>query len=168
MSSIWHVAYTKPLQEKKALFNLTQQNFKAFFPQYQKRCRHARRVQMRSYPLFPRYLFVQLNQNASWHAISSTRGISYLLTDPGTSKPIPLQNTTIEDLLGKEDEEGNVPLESLALFEVGEQLRIKEGPFADQIVTYEGMDEAQRVNILLKFMEKEVKLQLPIYALDKV
>ena len=168
MTLIWHVAYTKQLQEKKALLNLTQQGFKAFFPQYQKRCRHARSVQIRSYPLFSRYLFIQLDSVASYHTISSTRGISYLLTDPSTSKPIPIQNSAIEALLSEEDEQGNVPLESLALFQAGEQLRIKEGPFADQIVTYESMDEAQRVNILLKFMEKEVKLQLPIYAVDKV
>src|SRR5262245_35635693 len=57
----WYLAHSRPNNERKAEFNLNVQGFTTFLPQIEKTIRHARRLQAVRRPLFPRYLFVQID-----------------------------------------------------------------------------------------------------------
>ena len=85
----WFVANTKSNEERKALFNIRRQGFVAYLPQYKKTRRHARKIEAVLEPLFPKYLFVQLNlDHESWSCINSTIGVKRLVqfgNKPGRS-----------------------------------------------------------------------------------
>ena len=68
----WYVVSTHVHGERKALFHLTRQGYTAYLPQYFKRRRHARRIDWAPTPLFPRYLFVELDtEHQQWRTCKS-------------------------------------------------------------------------------------------------
>jgi transcriptional antiterminator RfaH len=78
-SAKWYVAHTHAHAEAKAL-NLRRHGYAVFFPRYRKRRRHARRIEIVSAPLFPRYVFVLVDRATQrWRAIGSTFGVAHLV-----------------------------------------------------------------------------------------
>ena len=61
--SSWYVVQTQVHAERKAAAHLNRQGFATYLPAYMKRRRHARQVQNVIAPLFPRYLFVAVDQS---------------------------------------------------------------------------------------------------------
>jgi transcription antitermination factor NusG len=57
----WYVVQTQAGAEHKAVMHLARQGFKTYLPRYLKRRRHARRIDVVAVPLFPRYLFVEID-----------------------------------------------------------------------------------------------------------
>ena len=77
----WYVAHTKPGAERLAEGNLERQGFHAYLPRARLRKRGARGASTVTVPLFPRYIFIQLDlENAPWRAVNSTYGISKLVS----------------------------------------------------------------------------------------
>ena len=58
MSITWCVARTQLLKELVAKQHLTEQGYEVYLPRFKKICRHARKVEEKLVPLFPRYVFV--------------------------------------------------------------------------------------------------------------
>src|SRR3546814_830202 len=83
-SQTWHVAYTKPRQERIALENLERQDFEAYLPMFKvfkKPRRGAASPQgqgMLAYePMFPRYIFFRATRpEQSLGTLRSTRGVA--------------------------------------------------------------------------------------------
>ena len=76
----WYVVHTRPRGEETARRHLMRQGFDAFLPQYLKRRRHARRTDWVPRPLFPRYIFIEMDLHCTrWRAIRSTVGITDLV-----------------------------------------------------------------------------------------
>ena len=76
----WYVVQTQANAENKAIAHLARQGFVTYLPRYLKRRRHARRVDVVAAPLFPRYLFVEIDMAAQrWRSIYSTVGVSRLV-----------------------------------------------------------------------------------------
>lgn len=57
----WYAVYTKTGAENLAEGHLQRQGFRVYLPRYRKERRHARRITLVKAPLFPRYLFVELD-----------------------------------------------------------------------------------------------------------
>jgi transcriptional antiterminator RfaH len=57
----WYVVQTQINAEAKAARNLLRQGFAIYLPRYLKRRSHARKIEKVPAPLFPRYLFVQID-----------------------------------------------------------------------------------------------------------
>ena len=76
----WFVVQTQVNAEAKAARNLLQQGFEIYLPRYLKRRSHARKVDKVAAPLFPRYLFVQVDMATQrWRSIQSTFGVASLV-----------------------------------------------------------------------------------------
>jgi len=162
----WYVAHTQPLKEFVAQQNLLDQGYEVYLPKFRKLCRHARKIQEKVAPLFPRYLFVGMDlTTALWRNINGTRGVSYVVMG-GENTPSKVPSSIIHDLKSQEVSEGVVPLSSLITFSKGEKVRILEGAFTDQIAVFESMDDKSRVQLLLTFMGREMKMTLPTYAVE--
>ena len=72
----WFLVYARPKGEATARLNLAAQGFRAFLPQVRKTVRHARQLRTVRAPLFPRYLFVELDlARDRWLSIRSTIGV---------------------------------------------------------------------------------------------
>jgi len=159
----WYVVYTRPRQEVRALENLGNQGFKCFLPKIDvERLRHGRRVTI-SEALFPRYLFVHLEVGRSnWSAIRSTRGVARLVEFGGVTARVP---ATLMDVLAEQ------PAQQQALFDVGDQLKVINGPFigieAELLRLYETPDGEARVMVLMDILTRPQQIGLPASAVRK-
>lgn len=166
MSMTWYVVHTQPSKELLAKQNLESQGYAAYLPRFQKISRHARQFKQVLAPLFPRYLFVGFDADStSWRSITGTRGVSYLLMSQDT-KPAQVPSHVIEHLKSQEIKEGIVPIQSLHAFTQGEKVRILEGVFKDHLAICGAFDDHNRVQLLLSFIGREIKMTLPTYAVE--
>ena len=80
MTITWFVAHTQPLKEIVAQQHLLNQGYEVYMPRFKKIVRHARKIEEKLVPLFPRYIFVGMDlSSARWRSVDGTRGVSHLL-----------------------------------------------------------------------------------------
>ena len=161
----WYVAYTQPTAELRAAGHLKRQGFDVYLPLCRQIRRHARREETVLRPLFPRYVFVALDLEADrWRSINGTVGVSNLVCHG--ERPAALPDGVVEGLRISEIDEGVVPLSRLVLFDPGARLRVLDGAFTGQTGTYQGMTEAERVVLLFNLIGREVRVTVPIHAVE--
>ena len=161
----WFVAYTQLGKETVAEQHLVEQGFEAYLPRFRKIRRHARKTDKVLAPLFPRYLFVGMDEmKGQWRSVQGTRGVSYLLVNGSRPALVPFQ--ILQGLKDRQNEEGLVPVSSLALFEKGDRVRVSDGVFKEHIGIFDKMDDKQRVQLLLNCLGRDVKVSLPSHAVE--
>ncbi len=159
----WYVVNTHAKAEYKAAWHLENQGFGVYLPQYTKQRRHARRVDTVRAPLFPRYLFVELDlDEAPWRAVMSTVGVSHLIC--GGGRPLALPDGIIVGIRAREDENGLVPIAREARYRKGDTLRITDGALVDRIGLFDGQSDQDRVTMLLDLLGRQVRVQVPLEA----
>lgn len=165
----WFVAQTQPGKETLAEAHLLRQNFQIFLPLYRKTVSHARRTQDVLRPLFPGYIFVNLDPDTDrWRCINGTRGVSHLLTQEN-HKPLSVPEGIVETLQKEQEQQGAIALGSLAdVFKEGDTIRITKGAFADYVGTVEALSDKDRVQLLLNFMNRPLKINVPLTSMEKL
>ena len=157
----WYVASTHVNGEAVAAGHLQRQGFSVYLPLYKKLHSHARRKEWVSRPLFPRYLFVGINEaNQRWQAIKSTIGISQLVSFGG--EPAPVSDSIIDDLRAREDETGMVALTSASVFQKGDPVKFMNGALSNQIGLFDSIDDKMRVTVLLDLLGRKLRVCAPI------
>jgi len=157
----WYVAETHPRAEAKALWHLKRQGYTAYLPRYRKLRRHARRTDVVQAPLFPRYIFVEMDiARIAWHAVRSTIGIVRLVCHG--ERPAPVPDGVVDDIRTREDAHGFVPIEPR--FSRGQAVRIVAGALTDQIGLFECASDDRRVVLLLELLGRRVEVAVPIDA----
>jgi transcriptional antiterminator RfaH len=155
----WFVVQTQVNAESKAVQNLARQGFETYLPRFEKRRRHARKVELVAAPLFSRYLFVRIDMATQrWRAIQSTLGVSHLVTHG--SAPAPVPDRVIAALRDAEDGRGLVRLQSKPTFAPGAKVRVLGGAFMDNLGFYEGQTDKDRIAILLDLLGRQVRVVL--------
>lgn len=162
----WCVAHTQAQKEWVAQQHLLDQGYEVYMPRFKKTVRHARKVEQKLVPLFPRYIFVGMDlESARWRSINGTRGVSYLLMRDDTH-PAKVPDGLINHLRAQETEDGIFPLSSLDTFTKGETVRILDGPLTDHMAVFDFMDDKSRVHLLLSCMGREITVCLPVHAVE--
>ncbi len=111
----WYVVQTQANAENKAVAHLRRQGFATYLPRYLKRRRHARRVDTVAAPLFPRYLFVEIDMAIQrWRSIYSTVGVSRLVCNGDC--PVPVPDAVISSLRSRENASGFVQFDQRPKF----------------------------------------------------
>jgi transcriptional antiterminator RfaH len=158
-SSRWYVVQSHPHAELKAVRHLERQSFLTYLPRYLARRSHARRIEQVPVPLFPRYVFVQIDTATQrWTAIQSTFGVSRLVCNG--DEPAPVPGGVIETLKRREDENGLIKLARRPQFSPGDKVTVLHGAFQDCLGLYEGMRDGDRVAILLDLLGRKVRVTL--------
>jgi transcription antitermination factor NusG len=153
----WFVARVHPNRENSAQFNLDRLGFRSFVPRVRRTVRHARRVQDALRPLFPCYVFVVIDLSKHrWRSINGTFGVASLIM--GAEQPMPVPPGVIEALVVSCESRGVVRLDDG--LEIGQNVRILSGPFAETICRLADLDDRGRVRVLLEIMGMEVAAQL--------
>jgi transcriptional antiterminator RfaH len=159
MSARWYVVHTQPNGESRADEHLRRQGYITYLPRLLKRRRHARKTEMVSRPLFPRYMFVQLDvASQGWHAIRSTFGVAGLVG--GENGPQPVQDGIVESLLAARGEDGYFRAAASRAFRPGAAIRVVEGIFASASGFFESMSDNERVSVLLELLGRRVRVVL--------
>ena len=156
----WFVVETRSQAERQAQAHLDRQGFRTYLPRYLKRRRHARTTDHVPAPLFPRYLFVEMDPGTQrWRAINSTVGVTRLLSFG--AQPTAVPKGIIEAIRKREDPEGYVHMAGGSGFGAGQSVRILEGPLADHEGLFQCTDDNQRVIVLLDILGRAVKVRVP-------
>jgi transcriptional antiterminator RfaH len=159
--SRWYVVQTHVHSEAKAAHHLARQGFEVYLPRYRKRRRHARRIDTVAAPLFPRYVFVAIDENSQrWRAIQSTVGVSQLVCSG--EQPATMAADIVDGLRSREDDVGFVRLERRVSFAPGARVRVIDGAFEDALGLFDGMADRDRVSILLELLGRKVRIQLDV------
>jgi transcription antitermination factor NusG len=152
----WFVTRVHPNRENSAQFNLDRLGFRSFAPRVRRTVRHARKLRNVLAPLFPGYIFLILDLSRDrWRAVNSTFGVASLIM--GAEQPMPVPCGVVEALVITENS-GLVRLDND--LEIGQNVRILSGPFADALCRLVHLDDRGRVRILLELMGTEVTAQL--------
>ena len=110
---------------------------------------------------FPGHILVRLYMDDdSWYAVRNTPGVTGFVGS-GT-KPTPLSRREVERILGvrKDEEEKKAPRMQVA-WEVGETVRVVEGPFADFNGVIEDINVDQsKVRVLVDIFGRETPVEL--------
>jgi transcriptional antiterminator RfaH len=157
----WYVVQTQINAEAKAARNLVRQGFEIYLPRYLRRRSHARKIERVPSPLFPRYLFVQIDvATQRWRSIQSTFGVSHLVLqgdDPARVAP-----EVVDSLRAREDEGGYVKLDERSKFAPGDKVRVLAGVFAENLGLFDGMADRDRIAILLDLLGRKVRVSLDV------
>lgn len=161
----WYLVYSKPRQELCSLENLERQGFECFLPLIAVEKLRRKVIVVVQEPLFPRYLFIRLDasqEGRSWNPIRSTTGVSRLVSFgqvPAKADDL-LVDTIRASLAGVGVQKRH--------FEVGEVLRINDGPFAGLEAVYQMSDGEARVMVLIDILSKKVSLSIEPPSLSKL
>lgn len=163
----WYLIHTKPKEESRACENLINQGFDIFLPWLQTyRLKKGKQVKAVE-PLFPRYLFIALDQTISqWYKIRSTRGVTDFVRF--SEMPTEVPAFIVDDLKNQADNEGLIDQTDTNphLFRSGDRVRITSGSFNGWDAIVREQEGDQRVILLITMLGRQQKLKLPLSAVS--
>jgi len=154
----WYLIHSKPKDERLAKESLERQGYETYLPLILGRTKKRGKTIKSIQPMFPRYLFIHLSDKTDdWGPIRSTLGVSSLIRFGTTPAKVP--DILINSLKNSENSQGfhELPSKSLSL---GDKLLIIEGPFEGYEATLFSQKPGERVIVLLKIAESNVKVKL--------
>ncbi len=158
----WYLLYTKPRQEKLALQHLQNQAYEVYLPliQVEKICQGVRNLEQEA--LFPRYLFVQLDEagSQSWAPIRSTVGVSQLVKFGHRFAEVS------QDLVSWVQEQANV-MKLAPELKQGDLVTITEGPFRGMDAIFKTYDGEKRAILLLNLLTKMTQAKFGLSWIKK-
>ena len=157
----WHLVLTRPRQERQALLQLERQGFEVWLPMARERV-SSKPASVSPMPLFPRYLFVNVDSETDNTApIRSTIGCCGLVRFGMTLAMLPAQ--AVEAIRLRCDEQGCVRLG--CDWSPGTRLKVLEGPFAGFEAIFHARSAAERVSVLLHWLGVVRPVQMSVKSL---
>ena len=151
--SHWYAIQTKARQESMARDHLERQGFNIYLPMFRSVKRRRERWQTVVEPLFPGYLFAQLDiESQDIGPIRSTRGVVGLVRFGMQLLPVP---QLFVDALIDGQPDGDAPVDLQAVFKGGDDVTIVDGPLAGMKAIFESVSGQERVCLLLDLMGRQ-------------
>jgi len=159
----WYLLATKPREDERAQLHLENQGYRIFRPQVRKfRIKKGKQVPVEE-PLFPRYIFIHLDEVVSnWSRIRSTRGVSQLVRF--AEMPAIVPERVVKTLKSRCDEKGVIDLteETPHVYASGDEIEITDGSFRGITAIIKEQTGEDRVLLLLDLLGKTRELELPL------
>ena len=116
--------------------------------------------------MYPGYVFIEMEMNdATWHLVNSTpRVIEFL----GNNNPVVLSNAEVESIMSLMESGTEKPKPKIE-FEVGEEIRVKTGPFKDFNGRIEAVDyDKSRLQVYVSIFSRETLVDLDFNEVEKL
>jgi transcription termination/antitermination factor nusG len=116
---------------------------------------------------FPGYVLVEMEMNdETWHLVKSTPKVTGFVGG-GANKPTPISEKEVEKIL-QQMQDGVERPRPKVLFEPGEVVRIKEGPFADFNGSVEQVNyEKNRLRVSVTIFGRATPVELEFGQVEK-
>ena len=127
--------------------------------------RRGKRVQ-RKKKYFPSYVLVKMEMNKElYHMIKNIQKVTGFLGTTGL--PVPVSDKEIDKILGNIKEGSLVPEPSIS-FDIGEQVKVCEGPFASFTGLVEEIDEEKsRLKVSVSIFGRPTPIELEYNQVEK-
>jgi len=127
--------------------------------------KRGKRVQ-RKKKFFPSYVLVKMEMKKElYHMIKNIQKVTGFLGTPGN--PAPVSDNEIEKILGNIKEGSLVP-DPILTFDVGEQVKVCEGPFASFTGLVEEVDEEKsRLKVSVSIFGRPTPVELEYNQVEK-
>lgn len=164
-STPWYVIHTRPKRELMVASLLERHDeIIVFLPEVLQRVRGVKQ----RVPLFPRYLFVQLDlMNSPMGVLVHTPGVIGLVGSERQPLPVPDDVvSSLQERVAVVNDKGGLPPHS---FQQGDAVLFRDGPMQGLEAVFVGpMDPAERVQVLLHFLGQEQEMAVDVGLLEKV
>jgi transcriptional antiterminator NusG len=177
----WFVVHTQSGYEKKVKSNLEariqsmnmeEQIFEVAIPMEDVVEFKNGKKQVVQKKVFPGYLLVRCHlTDESWFVIRNTPGVTGFVGQARGQKPTPLMRREVETFLAPKSESAAAPKRAKPRmeYEVGESVRVKEGPFADFTGTITELNADQlKVKVLVNIFGRETPVELDFAQVAKL
>lgn len=162
----WFVLQIKAKQELVAKKNLANQGFNTFLPMMRVQKHTRGRWQAKSEPLFPGYLFIEIDlQHQNTSVLRSTRGVLALVRFG--SEPRPFPETLLNELMQAGDAEGDV-IDPTTYFEKGDNVELISGSLAGLSGIFKAKNSMERVVVMLNILGNETHVSVSPHQIAKV
>jgi transcriptional antiterminator NusG len=128
--------------------------------------RKGRKVQSER-KFFPGYVLVKMEMNdESYHLVKKTNKVSGFLGSQ--SRPIPISTDEVSRIMTQVEEGVDGPISSVT-FEIGEQVRVADGPFASFSGMVEEVDvERSRLKVAVSIFGRPTPVELEYNQVEKL
>jgi len=115
---------------------------------------------------FPGYILVQMEMNdETWHVVKDTRQVSDFLGSGGKPRPMPQREV---DALLHQIEEGIERPKPKVMFDIGEAVRVIDGPFASfNGVVEEVMEAKAKLKVSVSIFGRPTPVELEYIQVEK-
>lgn len=152
----WYALQHKPAQGDRAVANLQNQDIACFYPKITVEKIRAGKRSKKLEPLFPGYLFVNLEQSdPMWAKLRSTRGILRVVSF--NNKPAGIEDGVIEHI-----KDGLNTIADQGGIKPGQAVEIEDGPFRGISAIFQAYDGEERAIVLISFMQKQQAISVPV------
>jgi transcriptional antiterminator RfaH len=156
----WYLIHTKPLGEREAQRHLERQEYRTYLPRLTQTVRRRGRPRGRIAPLFPRYLFLNLDEGRqSLAPVGSTFGVASVVRFGARFATVP--DAIVRQLREREDPQTGLHTLQLPRPTPGTPVRVTAGVFAGLEGVFEREEGAERVVVLLSLLGQERQVRLP-------
>jgi transcription termination/antitermination protein NusG len=116
---------------------------------------------------FPGYILVEMDMtDDSWHLVKSTPKVSGFIGGTAT-RPAPISQKEVDTILGQIETGGEKPKPKV-LFEVGEAVRVKDGPFADFMGNVEDVSyDKSKLHVSVMIFGRATPVELDFSQVEK-
>ena len=117
--------------------------------------------------IFPGYVLVEMElTDETWHLVRNTHRVTGFLGGSG-NRPTPISDQEVDKILSQMEEGVEKPRPKV-LFEVGELVRVKEGPFADFNGNVEEVNyEKSKVRVSVTIFGRATPVELDFDQVEK-
>ena len=117
---------------------------------------------------FPGYVLVEMEMNEqTWHLVKNTNKVTGFVGG-SSSKPSPISQLEVDKIMAQMKEGVEKPKPKI-LFEVGEIVRVKEGPFTDFNGNVEEVNyEKNRIRVSVTIFGRSTPVELEFGQVEKL
>lgn len=118
---------------------------------------------------YPGYVLVQMMMDDdTWHLVKHTSKVTGFVGGGRSNRPTPISYTEVERIMGQMQQGVEKPRPKVE-FEVGELVRVKEGPFADFNGTVEEvLYDKSRLRVSVTIFGRATPVELEFYQVEKI
>ncbi len=150
----WYLLQIKTQQHDRAQENLENQGFEFYSPSHRIKKIQRGKLITKVEPLFPGYVFVQLDEQSNWGALRATRGVTKVVSFNGRPQPVdPLLILALRQRFTSEQEPE-------ALYKPGDRVVVIEGCFKHIEAIVEAVTPDERIIVLLNILHSRQPLAM--------